>query len=369
MTSHAHIPVNVDEITPQVLSQVLGITVLSVSSEIIGEDRGFTGAIARLCLQGGRRLPDTLIAKLPMAPRAVDSSWVQRQTSSPDAARSRYRHAVHEVSFYRTLAPVLGEAVPKAYALQDDETSRRLMLLLEDVPASRPGDVLEGCSAEQAMVTLQAIAPLHRQCWGRPTASWISTRTQSAADSQERFQQRTGPFLKRYGDRLSPDMLSLIHRLHSSLASAMTALDDAPRTVLHNDLHLDNVLFDAGEHRPAVVLDWQNIAYGPVVRDLVEAVAGSLAVQEAHDHEAALLDEWYGSLPERIRSDYPRSRLEDDYRRALLRKLAGVVGWLATADTMSVSSREAALIDAAISDGRIIGALRRNDAARVLDVE
>ena len=46
-------------------------------------------------------------------------------------------------------------------------------------------------------------------------------------------------------------------------------LSGAPQTLLHADLHLDNVLFDGGVDHP-VILDWARVSRGPAAIDLVE---------------------------------------------------------------------------------------------------
>lgn len=65
MVREPRIPVDPAGITPEVLTEALGITVLWVSIEIIDEDRGFTGVIARLHPEGAngsprRSLPSSL---------------------------------------------------------------------------------------------------------------------------------------------------------------------------------------------------------------------------------------------------------------------------------------------------------------------
>lgn len=270
------------------------------------------------------------------------------------------------MSFYRNLAPVLGQAVPGSYALLEDEVSLRLMLLLEDVQAARPGDVLAGCTVEDAAAILHAIAPLHRRFWQQSPAAWVPSWLPDRPASPERLRQQIRPFLDRYGTYLPADMYPLVEQLPTLIGHIRRRLDEAPHTLVHNDLHLDNVLFDAGKGRTAVILDWQSLAHGPAVLDLVDVIAGSLPAEDAETYETEMLDSWHRMLPDPIRARYSRAQLTRDYGLALLRKLSGVISWLA-ADISSVSDREALLIEGAISDGRLTGALQQHETMHLLD--
>jgi hypothetical protein len=360
------LPETPDDITPALLGRSLGLSVRSVDCEVIGEERGFTGVIARAHLRGEPDLPASIIVKLPMAPRASATAWTLFAAASDEAKRNHYARARQEIDFYRDIAPILGDAAPHAHALVDDPAALRLMLLLEDVASSRPGDVLEGCSTDDAATILGAIGPLHRWGWQRPLPD-MPAWTGDPAAYQQRLRQRSPLFLERYGDRISPAIRRLIDRMGAGIAAMLHTLDAAPHTALHGDLHLDNVQFDVADDRPVVILDWQGVAHGPAVVDLIEIIAGSLPADAEPTRDTELLNLWHGSLPEPIRAAYPLARLADDFGRALVRRFAGIVGWLARADLQALNEREARITEAALDDGRFIGALQRHDVMRLLE--
>jgi hypothetical protein len=88
------------------------------------------------------------------------------------------------------------------------------------------------------------------------------------------------------------------------------------------------------------------------VVDLVEVGSGSLPVADRREAEDALLARYAARLAGFGVDDYPVARLRRDCRAALLRYLAGRVGWLATADPDGLSGRERALMAAALEDLR-----------------
>jgi hypothetical protein len=75
-----YIPTELDELTPEWLTQVLReegsvrhATVISVEREVLGEGRGFTGRVVRLRLgydAAEDGAPHSLVAKLPAADAA-----------------------------------------------------------------------------------------------------------------------------------------------------------------------------------------------------------------------------------------------------------------------------------------------------------
>jgi hypothetical protein len=227
------------------------------------------------------------------------------------------------VSFYRDLAGG-GLATPRVFHAAADPDRRRVVLLLEDLAGSRPGDTLAGCTPAEAGQVLAAVAPLHARMWRRPAPDWL------------------------------PPLVIDPRR--------------APATVVHADLHLDNVLFEPPGSAPhAVLLDWQGVRSGPVrsgpVRsgpaavDVAEVVFGSLSVADRRAGE----DDLFAGYADRLASygvdGYPVERLRHDCRLALWRQVAGRVGWLATADRSGAPGRERSLLDAAFGDGRLVAAM------------
>ncbi|HET8629822.1 MAG TPA: aminoglycoside phosphotransferase family protein [Thermomicrobiales bacterium] len=347
--------------------------VAAVDRAIIGEERGFTGVVARLRPRyagADPAAPASLIAKLPTAARGAPSAYREAQERDPAAARQHYERCAREVAFYRELAPRGPAPAPRLYYGAADDATGRVALLLEDVGDARPGDALRGCSPEEALRVVEAIAPFHARWWARPLSDlfpWLPWRDTEHQARQERYARQVAPFLARHGARLPPAVRDLVERLGSRYAAVLAALDRAPATVVHADLHLDNVLFPPpGAAPPAVVLDWQGVAIGAAATDVAAFVCGALDVAERRATEDEIVRRYHALLLEHGVAGYPLARLRDDCRLALLRQLAGVVGWLAAADPARLAGRERALIEAALGDGRLMAALLDHDAAAVL---
>jgi hypothetical protein len=331
-------------------------TVEAMTVETIGDDRGFTGVIARIrptYRDADRPPPESMVVKLPTADRVSGSSYRANHAHDEAAARRHYDRCACEVGFYRNLA-THGGAAPRCYYAAADAEHRRVVLLLADLAGGRPGDALAGCSAAEAAKVIDAIAPLHARMWRRPPG-WLPRLITDPEDSQRRYRAYLDPFLKRYGHQLPPPVQEMLRRLRTGYAAVLAMLTQAATTAVHGDLHLDNIVFDAGQ--PAAILDWQSLCRGPAALDLAEIVFGSLPAAERRASEADLFSRYTARLRDHGVDDYTPELLHRDCRLALLRQVAGRVGWLANADPEQLSGRESALVRAAFGDGRLVAAL------------
>jgi aminoglycoside/choline kinase family phosphotransferase len=357
------VPGALDEVTADWLTDALRRAgelprgaVEAMTVEMIGDDRGFTGVIARIrptYRDADQPPPESMVVKLPTADRVAGSSYRANHARDQAAARRHYDRCAREVGYYRDLA-THGGAAPRCYYAAADPEHRRVVLLLADLAGGRPGDALAGCSAAEAAAIIDAIAPLHARMWRRP-AGWLPRLITDPEASQRRYRANLDLFLKRYGHQLPPPVRKMLRRLRTGYAAVLASLAQAPTTAVHGDLHLDNVIFDQGQ--PAAILDWQSLSRGPAALDLAEIVFGSLPAAERRASEADLFTRYTARLRDHGIDDYTPELLHRDCRLALRCQVAGRVGWLANADPDALSGRETALVRAAFGDGRLVAAL------------
>jgi hypothetical protein len=302
--------------------------VVSAHWETIAQDRGFTGLIGRVTLTGAA--PASLIVKLPMAERERMSSYRAAQTRDSALARRYFERATMEARFYREIhhAPA-----PGLYYSAVDDARQRVVLLLEDLTPGRPGDALHGCSIDEAALVLErmsavyALSPPERfPVWGYGLAA-----------RQERYDRSVAVFLERFGDRFPAEIRTLAERLRSRLAAVVAPLAERGNKLIHADLHLDNVIFDAPPGNRVVVIDWQTVCVGHPALDFVNFVFSSLTVEDRRAAEQDLH--------------------VDGIAMALLNAFAGTVIWLAGVDPEELSGRERMFFDRALSDGRLVPGL------------
>jgi phosphotransferase family enzyme len=366
------IPEAPEDLTPEWLTEALsdaGVLergrVSATRRARIGQEFGFTGVILRIWLQYEETdagAPETLVAKLPMARDRTLSAYRKRQERDPLLADRYYDRSKREARFYADIGSRPAPAI--SYAAFDD-VRRRVVLLLEDVDDGRQGDVLAGCTVEDAALVIDAIAPLHARWWGdrAPTRAFPPAATDDPRTRQERFARHVPRFLEAYGSNFPTEVSAVVERLGSNLAVVADRLSAGARTLVHGDLHLDNLIF---RRDSAVVLDWQTVSVGAPAWEVALFLVGSLGVADRRDAEGALLERYVARLSEHGVSGYSVPDLQAESRLALLVLLAGTVVWLTDLAPEDLSVRERALKAATLTDGRIAAALADNGVEELL---
>ena len=350
-------PAHPREITTSWLGEQLGFPIRNVHTEVTSEDRGFTGVIAVVTYYPEEGPSSSLIAKFPMAARDTES-LVRKQAAVDEAAiRHHFLRSRHEIWTYEVLLPGSGISRPDLLCGITSEVSRTVILLLEHIRESRGGDVLAGCGVDDASEIVRELAKLHRHWWNLapPTPQgrhWY--RLDIYLGIEDRYVEILEPFLAFYGSRLPEELVAWMRTLVSSLPGVVDGLRRAPHTVIHADLHLDNILFRTSDGTP-VVLDWQSAAYGPAVLDLALFLSNALTPTAFTESIDEILAIWLELVdPDRT---YGVERLQQDFAGALTLLWCGGLRWLVNAARENVQGRERAMVDELLDNGRFINAL------------
>ena len=80
---------------------------------------------------------------------------------------------------------------------------------------------------------------------------------------------RTPVFLSRFGRYIQPDELEVFQAMPEGFKAAVQPLLESPKTIVHNDYSMKNILMvdRDGEHI-FVLVDWANLRWGSGARDL-----------------------------------------------------------------------------------------------------
>jgi len=247
------------------------------SAQIIGAGFGFVGVVARVTLEGDD-VPPTIVAK-----------WC----SAKDAAA--------EARFHRDIAPALDLDLAAVFGTDEDAAAGRAVLLFADVAPSKQGDVLVGATPAEAAALVDSMARFHSRFWRSQSDPALAGLRRWGVGAEDRIARTTAGlprFLELWGDRLPPAARAAARALPSRLPAAYDVLRIAPTTLIHADLHLDNVLFREGG--TPVILDWTDAARGPVAADLARLLVDGLpAADRRPDVRRRLVERYVAAMESR----------------------------------------------------------------------
>lgn len=320
-------PSAVEAISPAWLSRVLafagvlppGSTIVSAEAESLARGSGLTGRLARVNVEYAGTLsgPPSLIAKFPalLGP-------------TRDLA-DRFRLYQREARFYADLAPESGVPTPRLYYQGELPSAGGTVLLIEDVLNARAGDLLAGCTLAQAERLATQLAVMHARWWGHPqldALAWLpKPNAPGTLDYAAVVARGAWRDFRRKAGRLPSVLTELGERL-SRDASVLERLGTAPRTLVHGDMRVNNVMWAYGDE-PVVraIIDWQTALAGRGPMDIAALFVNNLAPDDRRTAERELLPAYHISLVERGVRDYSFEDCWTDYRLAVMNQFSQVV--------------------------------------------
>lgn len=316
---------NPDELTPGWLTNVLrasaglNTTVTALQVDPLGPGEGLVGSLYRVTPTYDRSddaAPTSLIAKLPA-----------RVGPIRDLA-ARFRMYRREALFYRDLAPQVALPTPRLYhagVAGDDGVT----LLLEDMAPARAGDLMAGTDLEQMDRLLTTVAEMHAAWWDSPdleSLKWMprlndARAIEIAGDISPGAWEK---FVRSFGEHLPPRVRELGDAQRKD-RSVLDRLSAPPRTLVHADLRLNNLMFDPKNGDLAAVIDWQSTvaARGPL--DVARLFVNNLEPEGRWRAERELLPEYHNRLLSRGVRGYSFEECWRDYRLAVINQFGQVV--------------------------------------------
>ncbi len=249
-------------------------------------------------------------------PASVVGKFASEDEQSLNTGRMMRAYEV-EVRFYAEVAPRVHARMARLLFAALDPAESWFTLLLEDLDDATQGDEIEGCDATVAAAALSQLAALHAPCWEDPAlaaSGWIDRASPEGDEFTAALVTGLFPgFLERYGDGLGSEHRALLEAFVPRLRSWLSR-PRGPRTLVHADFRLDNLLFTPDRPEPAVV-DFQTVNWGSGAYDLAYFVGGSLEPEVRRAAGDDLVAGYHGALVARGVRDYPLEALRTDFRR------------------------------------------------------
>ncbi len=340
-TNPEYLPETPEELTATWLSAALNAPIAEVAQRALGEGKGFMGDVLRLSLRSeAPEAPASVVAKIPKkANRAIGELMGVYE---------------REIMFFRTLGKDMPIRIPQMLFSEFDRDKgsenqeailrgfdrmplflhgaigafgawvaaakkRRYLLIIEDLAGMRAADQLQGLDEEGCAKVLEAIAPMHSQFWGAEALHghfWLLPLDVDARLRHVRFRQSR----EQFGQVMGPGLAETLDWLMDNgerLTRQFVA--DAPATLAHCDLRMDNVMFDEGDR--CAFIDWQLVRRAPAAWDVAYFICGALHSDQDTACVERILRRYHAALSV---PDYSFDDLHRDYQRALLLHVANL---------------------------------------------
>lgn len=248
----------------------------------------------------------------------LPSSFVLKMLSKSEFRDLNYELGAYEreIRFYKQLAGKLPIRLPKIYCSQFSADSN--LILMEDLSYLTEGDLVQGMSYKQILLTLEELAKVHSTYWENAkldSFKWLPNNNNlhiNYADNWESFKKLCGDFI-------NSDSLQIGERLNLHISWLMKEIESGPRTLVHDDMKADNLLFnDQGATDEVVILDWQFVVKSLGAIDVARLIGGSMTPKEREGTEYELLRVWYEKLIDEGVTNYSWEEAQRDFKLGAL---------------------------------------------------
>jgi len=257
-------------------------------------------------------------------PTGLPSSLVLKLAAENDTNRAvsqQFNLYLKEVNYYKDLAPQTTARSPKVYASEIDD-KHNFFLLMEDVSAYRMGSQVEGATLEECELCIDFLVNLHASFWNQlGDVDWLPDMAGSDNAKNMALGCEAGwPQLQEiFGDFVPDSIEAERERYLASISGLQEKLCQDPKTLIHGDFRMDNMLFgQAPEHAPLLVVDFQGPLKGNGIEDVAYLLSHSAKTEVRREHERDLLERYVNGLSNAGVKDYSVEKAWNDYRIGVL---------------------------------------------------
>ncbi|MEM8868724.1 MAG: oxidoreductase family protein, partial [Verrucomicrobiota bacterium] len=144
---------------------------------------------------------------------------------------------------------------------------------------------------------------------------WMPTTNYIEADYEDNW----ASFKKHYGHFIEDGGVDLGNHLLPYIDWVFAEIEHRPKTITHNDLREDNLLFGAeGTAEEVIIIDWQLTTRSMGVFDVTRLMSGSTLPDLRRGHEIEILKIWHDALLDGGVEDYSWDDARYDLHLALL---------------------------------------------------
>lgn len=234
-----------------------------------------------------------------------------------------------EYLFYSTLANLMPVPTPKYYGIIRDDHFRTVGIFLEDltVDGGVVGLDLNTEPLSTSMAIIDQMAHMHAAFWDKDLGtSFPDLKKHNDAMFCPKWGEFVGSridaFLAKWGNTLTPEQRTLARTMAETMTETQHALSRGALTLCHGDVKSANLFYRKPDSHPTTLpperwfIDWQYIAHGKGVQDLVFFIIESFDVDHSRKYRELFKEYYYVKLAEHGVAGYSREEYEIDFRNA-----------------------------------------------------
>lgn len=308
------IPNKLADISPAWIADCLDVpaeSIAGITLEPMGAGVGMMSAMSVIRVEWAAQAagPASLVVKLA----------AENETNR--AVSQQFNLYLKEVSYYRDLAPRNQARSPKIFA-SDIDDQHNFFLLMEDVSDYRLGNQVTGATLEETKICVTELARLHASFWNQvDDIDWLPNMSGSDNARNMALGAEAGwPQLRAlFGEWLPESIDNLREQYLARIPSLQAQLDQPPRTLIHGDFRMDNMLFGQHkDHHPLLIVDFQGPLKGNGIHDFAYLMSHSVQTAVRRAHEQELVQLYVNVLKESGVPGYSFEKAWADYRLGVL---------------------------------------------------
>jgi HAD superfamily hydrolase (TIGR01509 family) len=223
--------------------------------------------------------------------------------------------------FYDSISRYINIRCPLFYGLIRNDALRTIGILMEKVDLDGSCFLNVNLNTAPIHVSLQVIDQLalfHAKYWNKPLERAFSG-LKKHNDSMFRptwthfIEKRWTLFLEKWSHILTPNQLRVAETLRANFDSVQEKLSHGHLTMIHGDVKSANLFYDVSNNYMPIFIDWQYVAIGKGVQDLIFFLIESLDMDHIRLYYPIFKNYYYRKLNENRILDY----LYTDYERDL----------------------------------------------------
>jgi Ecdysteroid kinase-like family len=227
--------------------------------------------------------------------------------------------------FYDAISRYVHIRCPRFYGLIRNDNLRTIGILMEKVDASGSFQLnlnLNTTSIDVPLQVIDRLAAFHATFWNKPLQHAFSG-LKKHNDTMFRpvwtnfIRNRWTVFMGKWSHILSRTQLEKAEVFCEQFDSIQERLSNGHLTMIHGDVKSANLFYDVSNHYMPVFMDWQYVAIGKGVQDLIFFLIESFEIDTMRLYYPIFKNYYYRKLREQGVTDYSYTEYETDLNDAV----------------------------------------------------